>query len=140
MQKKHIIIPVVALLVGIGIGASGGKSAPAAAPASAPTVTMSVPAPTVTVTATKEKVPQVCLDALNDSDGLVAISGEMATTVVGHLDNDSRLFTQFSKGDLLNVQWYLDEQKTFNTKVGSLTDRAKASTYATNRDACRATK
>jgi len=135
-------IGVVSLFIGVLIGASGSSADASGVATPAPAVTVtSKPVETVKEV-TKEvevaKVPQACLDALNDADALQQISGEMANEVATHLQADGRLFNQFAEFDFENTQWYLDGQNAFNASIGSLTDRVTSNTYGTNAAACRA--
>ena len=140
------IIALVALFFGVGIGAAGSSTpSTAATPRPAVTVTATpkaiVKTKTVTKTETvvKKVTPQVCLDALNDADGLTQISGDLASLVQGHLLMDSAIWTGLGNGDMSELAAGPAKVATFNDEVSALVVRVNASTYPANRDACRAT-
>jgi len=138
-----LVVGVIALLVGIGIGGSGSSAAPEAAkPAPAPTVTVTAKPEVKTETVNKEvevaKTPQACLDALGDAESLALVASDMSQSVGRHMASDGKLFNQFADGDMLNVEWYLTDQTTFQNEINDLTTRVQGNNFTTNAAACRA--
>jgi len=130
-KRAPWVVPAIASVAAFGLGAafgSGSDSGAESSPSPTPTV--------ITKEVTVEKVSEACLDALNDADELLTISGEVATLVGAHLSDDKKLFNQFAEYDFA-ADWYLANAGQFTASINDLTDRVLANTYQGNRDACR---
>ena len=84
------------------------------------------PTPTVTVSTTTEKkvVPQACLDALDEADGVIGTAGEAFGIV-------AKIFRAVANFDV-------DEMVELNKEFNKKTDKIGTYDYASKRDKCRA--
>jgi len=116
------VIPTLVALVALGAGFALGTLA--GRPGDAPEAV--------------ERAPQSCLDALDQADDILDVSGQVSDLVIDHMKDDKRLFEQFARFDFTS-DWYLANQNAFASDITDLSDRVAANTYRTHSGACRAT-
>lgn len=128
---KPVVAAVVALIVGVGIGASGETPAEPA-----PAVTVTAEPEAVTETEIVAEVPQVCIEALDEANNLIAMSGEFAGYSAAGMSLASEAIIAAAEWDADTLDALMPQIEEVNTQIGLLADRAELSDYHEKRDAC----
>jgi hypothetical protein len=134
-KQRRWLWPVAtaaALFVGIGVGGAGATTPEP----EVRTETVEVEGPTVEVE--KVVVPAECVAALDDADGLMTISAEFATQTSTAMEIAQDAILAAASFDVAGLNDATDRLLVVNDDIGALTAQVQGSTYAVNRDACRA--
>ena len=133
-KQRRWLWPVAtaaALFIGIGIGGAGSGGEPAEPEVRTETVTE-------TETVEVAVVPAECLAALDDADVLNGLSAEFADITSYALGLASEALLAAATFDVAEVERISVEMEGVPDQINDITAQVQGSTYAVNRDACRA--
>ena len=149
-QKKKRTVPLWAAAVvavfALVIGVASASSEASESSDPVPTVTTTItetpeaqPAPTVTeVVEVAQSVPEPCLLAIKEADGMMNISADFAYLMADHFDEDFKFFEAISSGNFGEVEGYIEHLSYVTEETNRLTDRIEANDYASYAQECNA--
>jgi hypothetical protein len=122
---------VGALFLGVAVGGAGAGG-------ETPEPEVRTETETVTETVEVAVVPAECLAALDDADGLLAIASEFATQTSTAMGIARDAVLAAGTFDVAGLTDATDRLLVVTDEINALTAEVQVSTYATNRDSCRA--